>query len=80
MHVQRDNSEDELLFPSITICSGFRDEGMTPERIVDNAIANGQENSDQLNMTGIEQLTFSRQEVLTRFVQGEGSVITILQI
>lgn len=60
---QRDNSHLTLPFPSVTVCSGFRNGFLTPEKLL------VQNKSEELTLEKIRELTYNRSEFLTYFTQ-----------
>ena len=68
-NLYRDMSEkDNFMFPSVTICSAFRNGSSTPENIAAEAVKRAAEDPNRLSKTIFDSITYSRHD-LSYFTQ-----------
>ncbi len=66
--VQRDTTEPRISFPSVTLCSGFRDGDATPEKVAREAAARGEEDPAALDAARVRGMTYDREEFVKAVV------------
>ncbi len=69
--VEKDFTNDTLLYPSVTLCSGFRDGRFTPEQIAKAAVEEGRGDGDPalLGPERMREITYDRGEFVHEFTQ-----------